>query len=292
MPTRAAKRPAVTGSVPEVCRPPAGRRGWSCRRFTVIATLVGIFPIAAGCASSAPKYQPVVETGEVCVTAEDLGVPPALIAALGSQFLNSRPTVDRFPTGVSVVRVAAMMEEKAARRHLCVAEMPVYSRVFWNHLWDDLPSIREVTILRTLGLDPRGADYKDLLRESVNSNCDLCIIVAPVNDTDADAEFVAVLWDAAKGEALAAFRAPVSLPEDIRDACAKSNGRGRWSHEAEFRAEENLRRLVRDAMWDLVGLDHLSPTTQPSPWRRYLPVFPRDYDRFRQIERAIQRSRE
>ena len=199
--------------------------------------------------------------------------------------LDSQPSIGRFPTGISVVRVAAAMDEKNARRYLRVAEMPQESAVYWSHLWDDLPPIREVTPLTTQGLDPRGARYEDLLRESVDIDCDLCVVYARIEDTDADAELVAVLWDAANHEAMAAFRVPVTLTEEVREACEKSHRGGAWLSEAEFRAEADLRRLVRDAMWDLVAKDQAAPTTQPSPWQDYLPLFPRDYDRFRRIER-------
>ncbi|MBN2560227.1 MAG: hypothetical protein JXQ75_04790 [Phycisphaerae bacterium] len=240
----------------------------------------------AGCVSPEPKYETPVEEDPVCVTVEDLGVSPGAITGNGRKILDSQPSVGRFPSGVSVVRVAAMMEETGSRRYLRVSEMTTESAVYWMHLWDDLPPVREVTTLRTLGLDPRGASYADLLRESVNVDCDLCVIYAKVDDTDADAEFIGALWDAANHQALATFRAPAALPEEMREARAKSNDEGRWVSEAEFRAETDLRRLARDAMWDLVGKDQASPTTQPSPWQEYLPVFPFDYDRFQSIERV------
>jgi hypothetical protein len=260
----------------------------------LLAAWVG-FP-AAGCGSPEPKYEPPVDHDPVSITAADLGVEPEALDECGNLKLDTRGSVARFPTGVSVVRVGSMMDERSMRRHLQVAEMPPESAVYWCGMWEDLPPIREVTILRTLGLDPRGASYEDLLRESLNIDCKLCIIFAQVEDTEADAEFVAVLWDAANHNALTAFRAPVSLTKEDREACRKSHRGGKWVSEADFRAEANLRRLIRNAMWDLVAKDEATTTTQPSPWREYrpppppgfLPLFPRDYDRFRRLEKLLQ----
>jgi len=259
---------------------------------TAVACMFILYMCTAGCGSPEQEYQPVTggvsapNEDIVCITAVDLGVPPEAIADAEHESLDSSPSTARFPTGVSVVRVVAAMDEKDARRYLRVAEMPQESAVYWCHLWDDLSPIRGVTMLRTLGLDPCGANHEDLLRESTNANCGLCIIYARVDDTDADADFAAVLWDAANRKALSAFRVPVTLSEEDREVSEKAHRGGPWVSEAEFRAEADLRKLIRDVMWDLVANDQVSPMTQPSPWQDYLPLFPRDYDRFRRFERV------
>jgi hypothetical protein len=259
----------------------------------LLAAWVGF--LAAGCGSPVAKYEPPIDQDLVCITAADLGVSPEALAESGNLKLDTRGSVARFPTGVSVVRVESVMDERSARRDLRVVEMATESAVYWCALWDDLPPVREVTPLRTLGLDPRGTRYEDLLRESLNIHCNLCIIYAQVNDTEADAEFVAVLWDVVNHNPLTAFRAPVNLTEEVRKASKKSHRGGKAVSEAEFRAEADLRRLVRNAVWDLVARDQASSTTQPSPWREYrpppppgfLPLFPRDYDRFRRLEKIL-----
>lgn len=266
-----------------------GRRGLVCCGIPALSWLV-----FSGCASPEPKYQPPVETDAVCINAEDLGLPPDTVIEAGSPLMSERISAGRFPTGVSVVRVEATMHERSTRRCLRVADMPQECAVLWCQLWDDLPPIREVTTLRTLGLDPRGARFGDLLRESEIIDCDLCLIYARLSDTDADADFIAVLWDAADQEVLAAFRVPVVLTEEDLEA-SKEEHRDGYVTEAEFRAVADLRNLVRDAVWDLVAMDRGDPTTQPSPWREYLPVFPRDYDRFhsiKKIEKILDRAKE
>ncbi len=243
--------------------------------------------LSLACGQPEPKYQTPFEEDTICITAGDLGIDDSILPGRGMLLLDRQPSVARFPTGVSVVRVKAMMAEKTAHRYLRVADMTRFSEVYWSHLWDKLPPIREVRPLGTMGVDPRGAGYEDLLRQSVEIECELCVMYALVTDTNSDAEFVAVLWDAADHQALATFRTPVELSDELRDKIADEGDRGRWVGEAEFRAEADLRRLLRDAMWDIVELDRISPATQPSPWRDYMPGFPRDYDRLRAFERAL-----
>lgn len=264
--------------------------GWLTVHRCVAAVVTCGILAGTGCESPIPKYTPPDDSDTVSVTAEDLGVPAEAVMARGMRRLDAHASFDRFPTGVSVVRVEAGMSEKETRRFLQVADMPTESAVYWTHLWDNLPPIREVTPLRTLGLDPRGADHEDLLRESVKINCDLCLMYGLVDDTDADAEFVAVLWDAATRKALVTFRAPVTLTEEELEESERFHRGGKWVSEAEFRAEADLRKQIRDAMWDMASESRPPATTQPSPWREYLPVFPRDYDRFRRIDEMMRRK--
>ncbi len=264
-----------------------------CRAWfnTAVACIFLPYACTAGCGSPEQEYQPITSGVSapnediVCITAVDLGVPQEAIADAKHESLDSSPSTARFPTGVSVVRVVAAMNEKDARRYLRIAEMPQESAVYWGHLWDDLSPVRCVTMLGTLGLDPRGAIYEDLLKESTNADCGLCVIYARIDDTDADADFAAVLWDAANRKALSAFRVPVTLSDEDREVSEKAHRGGPWVSEAEFRAEADLRKLIRNALWDLVAIDQESQIPQHSPWQEYLPLFPRDYDRFRQFER-------
>lgn len=248
---------------------------------------------AVGCSAPSPKCQAVDEGSQLCITPEDLGVPANALAGYGWKMLESEPTIGRFPVGVSVARVAATASGDGSQRCLSIAESTTESTVRWMHLWDDQPRIREVTRLRTLGLDPRGVTYEDLLRESANINCQLCLIHAQVEETEADAEYIAVLWDTVNRKPLAAFRIPAVISEEVREMCAKGKDAGRVNREAEAQAESDLRTSVRDAMWDLVHRDQAVPTTQPNPWMDYdyLPVFPRDYDRWQRIL-DLQRKKE
>lgn len=261
------------------------REAYRYSRPWCIAVISVGMPALLGCGAQPPRYDAGAKEDPVEITAEDLGVPAEAFTGYGAKAIEADPSTGRFPAGVSVVFVKAAKDEDGLRRYLRIAEMSTVDTVLWMHLWDDQPRIREVTRLRTLGMNPRGIGYEDLLRESVNIKCDLCLVYARVHETEADAEYVAVLWDAARRRVLATFRVPTFLPDDIREQCAKSKNRDRWSDEAETRAQADLRKSVCEAMWNIVAQDQVAPATQPNPWMKYdyLPVFPRDFNRWQRV---------
>ena len=181
---RSTTGPVVTGSYTGERFRQAGRPD---RPRLLVALGVGSL-LMLGCTAQTPKCETRSEDHDLCVTPEDLGVPSVALSGYGRKTLEPQPSTGRFPSGVSVVRVAAMAGTDGAQRCVRVADTSTEETVYWMHIWDDLPRIREVTRLRTLGLDPRGATHEDLLRESVNINCRLCVMYARVEETEADAE--------------------------------------------------------------------------------------------------------
>jgi len=226
-----------------------------------------------------PKYQPQIEEKRAEVQAADLGVEDAAIAEHGQRVLSPEPSVGRFPAGLAVAQVQVCTAPQGEPRYLRVEEMEAHTSVYWGQSMNNLPPIREVRMLRGYGLDPRGAVWQALLNASLQEDCSLCLIYAKVGEAAADAEYVAVLWDAEAEKPLSVFRVPVSVPPQEREAYEKDgrHGYARLLAEASFRAESDLRALVRTALWDLVGTDTASPPTQPNPWDTDLPLFPRDY---------------
>lgn len=240
------------------------------------------------------KYVAARPEEPVAITAQDLGIAAEDLNGYGRKDLDPGPSMARFPTGISVVEVAAMQGE-GNRRYLRVVKSRTGSVVAWMHLWDDLPSVREVSHLRTLYQDPRGTNPRVLLDVSRRNACELCVIYAQQADAESDATYVAVLWDAGQERPLSVFRIPVQLPEKVRAELEKSKGLGRWRDEATYRAEADLRLAVAEAMWDIVARDQKSATTQPNPWMdyNYLPNFPRDYDHWkRSLRRGAAERRE
>lgn len=256
--------------------------------------------LVLGCSdqSLTSKYQIAVEEKVVPVRAEDLGVSDAVFGRVGFHLLKSKPTFGRFPAGLCVARVTAFMPKKGKSRSLRVSKPPVHHAIYWNHLFDELSAIREVVFLGKPDLDPRGYDLTEVVQSAANLECDFCIVYAKLENSDADAEYVGVLWDTSKSEPIAVLRTPVVLPSEYQEEPeeAQRTITDVGVREADFRAEQDFRRMVRDVVWDMVGRDQKAPTTQPSPWRMndeddYVPFFPRDYERYRdsRYERALRR---
>ncbi len=248
-------------------------------RFALAAMLLGTLAFGCSQPQTRAKYATPCEETTVSVRAEDMGLPSDLRSEGGVVTLASGPPQGRFPTGLAVVRIDAFTGGRNDGRSLRLREIATHHAIYWGHLLDDLPAIREVVFPRTLGLDPRGYDAGEVLAAAARQNCGLCLIYAIVGDTDSDAEYVGGLWDAEKREPLVAFRTPVTLDPMLVKQLEKDEGPTSIVREADFRAEQNLRRLVRDAIWDLAKQDTGSPDLRPSPWRDTdVPLFPRDYE--------------
>ncbi len=229
---------------------------------------------------------PEDELGAVAVEPNDIGLTPEEVAGSGRHILDATPSSGRFPTGLSVVQVVATVDGPEVTRTVRPAQMAGDRQAYWLGLADDLPGMREVRLQRQRGLDPRGTGHREILDEALNSRCNLCLIYARVLDTNADAEYFGVLYDARSGTALAAFRSTANLQKQQRKAC------DRHEHEfddgeciSSYLAEARLRQMVRDTLWDLAKRDQREPTTQPSPWQTDLPLAPRPSDFWRLLDR-------
>ena len=265
------------------------------RYAVLLLGLLGLTSLCASCNSHTPKYQVEIDEDIVSIKSTDLGVPKEAMPKTGTLQLGNEPSRGRFPTGVGVIRVYAAMDETRGRRYLRVAKMEPAQGVYWNQLLVDLPPVREVKILRSWSFDPRGAQWENVLSQSAGVNCDLCVMYASVDDTEADAELIGVLWEVPTQKVLATYRVTVIMPRDDDDeeeeeASRKYKHGGKWKCEADFRADSEFRTLVRNTLWDLTQQDQKAPTTQPNPWHTDLPLYPRDYDHYRNRQRRDKRT--
>lgn len=257
----------------------ARRAAWPLA-FLTVASL--------GCAASEePKISEDLDV--VPVTADDLGVPANSVAVPGEHHLDTSRTTGRFPSGLSVSRVVVAVDEPSSSRGLRPGDIEVDRAAYWNQVMDTLPPIREVTLLRQLGIDPRGAGCDEFLRESVRINCNLCLLYGQRDDENGERELIAVLWDAKGPRPLTAFRVPITPDQALLAKCKEDDvqQRVRIMNLAEANAEQELRTLVRNNIWDLVKLDGAVTTTQPSPWRTEDSLLPRDRDPLRRIEELL-----
>ncbi len=256
------------------------------RAWLQLGLRVALWPVVliAGCQHHDDKYRVTEDEEIVSIRSADLGVSNKTPSRVGATLLNTDTTVGRFPAGICVVRVEALQSGVDRQRDLRISRLPAQHAVYWNLLFDDLPSIREVVFLGNPGLDPRGYRWPELLKSAARHECGLCILYAEQEVTDADAELYGVLWDTNTMQALASFRIPVILPVDFvvseQEDVDAEEARLALS-EARFRAEQDLRHTVRDTLWDLSKRDGAILTTQPNPWRNGKALFPRDYERYR-----------
>jgi len=246
--------------------------------------LIGM-ALSSGCQSQSRPYAGCPPTtDENVASAEDLGLRQAQIEVSGSKLVEKGASVGRFPAGLAIAQVAAAPGEDEPTRRLRLTKTEVDRQVHWGRALHELPKVREVVFMSDFGLDPRGFKHGELLRHAANYGCDLCVIYTRIEESECQAHYVAALWDARKPKLLSTYRVPVLLSlHDLPSSGDNSDEekmRAEWLYEADCRAEADLRRMVRDDLWDLARRDRAA-TTQPSPWRTEHPLLPRDFSRLK-----------
>lgn len=237
-----------------------------------------VLPLPA-CSDNEPKYQVPDNDRVVTISAGDLGVEPATFSQCGVHTLFSEPTRGEFPSAICIVRVESFVDLNS-KRLLRIVPLPVHHAVYWNHLFDELPAVREVVFLGKPGLDPRGYGYEDILDVARARECGLCMIYARLEETDADAEYAGILWNTHDRKALATVRVPVVLPPEVVEDINEDEDTDSAVAEADFRSEQEFRRLVRDLVWDVAKQDVAETGAEQNPWKEYTPTIPY-YDRYR-----------
>ncbi|MBK8266922.1 MAG: hypothetical protein IPK83_00890 [Planctomycetes bacterium] len=139
----------------------------------------------------------------------------------------------------------------------------------------------EAVFLGKPGLDPRGCQRDDILNVALGADCELCLIYARVEETDADAEYAGILWNTRTRTAMATVRTPVILPIQVAAELKEDPNCDRAIAEADFRSEQDFRRMVRDLMWDIASHDVAYAGKDTNPWKNYVPPMPPMYDRYR-----------
>jgi len=252
--------------------------------------------VAACCACGGPDREHFrVERNEtpVGITAQDLGVAPAVFSKVGVRNLAKSPQGNRFPAAICVSRVVARQGNNGNGRYLRLAEFSAHHAVYWNQLLDNQPGVREILFLTEGGLDPRGYDVDTILNAAHQRNADLCVIYARKESNEADAEYLGVLWDLRQREALLAIRVAVNLPPELAVRLAKQAEREDHDlrvEEADFRAEQQFRHLFRDAIWDLVEMDEDAPGNQANPWEGYVQPQQRTLDNLRGLRDILRNT--
>ncbi len=224
-------------------------------------------------------YHVADRTTPVDVTPDDLGIPAGQSKAIGVKVLAHDSAPGRFPAAICVARIVARTNASGGDRHLRVADFSAHHKVYWNQIFDEQPEVREVIFLTTGGLDPRGYDRTAVLEAAKLRGAELCVLYARIDSREADAEYIGALWDTRVMKPVLAMRSVGVLPAELVVELTAERDEDEPPQdpsvrEADFRAEQDFRRMVRDAVWDMVEKDSAAPAGEQNPWKDYVP--PRD----------------
>ena len=228
------------------------------------------------------RYRSSPTTDEVTAAPSDLGIARNIVVPVAHYDReNGVETQAMMPTGLAVAQVVTCMDEDG-RRSLRMVGPPTQRAALWNQMLDDMPAIREVALLHRIGMDPRGTDWRTILRDAAQADCGLCVIYCRFVDTDADAEYWGVLFDSISQKPIATFNAPFTFHPPETEKHHRNEDDKPWACEADVRAEAKLRTLIRDSVWDFAsqrGRTSDPTTTQPNPWNNSNSLSPRDGSR-------------
>lgn len=256
------------------------RRGGRAARGTIGVLACVAIGLAPACEKPNREHYRVADRSQpVDVTPEDLGIPSGHAKAIGVQVLSGEASPGRFPAAICVARVVVRKASDGGGRHMRVADFSAHHKVYWNQLFDELSEVREVIFLTSGGLDPRGYDRSAILEAAKMRGAELCILYARIDSREADAEYIGALWDTRVMKPLLAMRSVGILPAELAVELAEERDVDEAPmdpsvREADFRAEQDFRRMVRDAVWDIVEKDMGASGDEKNPWKGYVP--PRD----------------
>jgi hypothetical protein len=99
-----------------------------------------------------------------------------------------------------------------------------------------------------------------------------------VHQSAADAEYVGVLWNVERREPLVSFRTPVVLSPELIEELEENPESDVAIREADFRAEQEFRKMVQGVIWDMAQRDATASKKRENPWRGYVPNIPRGFE--------------
>lgn len=249
----------------------------SGRPATVFASGLCALMLFAGCNQPERTHYAIADRSTpVAVAPNDLGISPAVGNAVGVKKLGGT-AMGRFPAAICVARVVAREGGELKGRHLRIADFSAHHKVYWNQLLDEQPAVREVLFLTGSGLDPRGYDRQAILEAAKLRGAELCVMYARVPTNEADAAYIGALWDLREMKPLIGLRSVAVLPAELVVELAADKNESAMDpsvREADFRAEQDFRRLFRDAIWDMAEADTGTGGGEQNPWQDYVP--PRD----------------
>lgn len=241
--------------------------------------------VLAGCNGSErtshdmQAVSPPVAHGEMC----SLGVDESFF----SPETPIRITGGNLPALQSIAAIAVARvrcDGSASDRALQVESIAPERGAFWNQMLSELSSVREVVVLRTLGLDPRGVSLREILQAARGQECNYCLLFQIDDFQPTSAEVRAVLWNVDDGAALVAFNTSVQVSQAVIEKCSDDEDMlHRREADASYLVEAELRRMVRDTFWDMAArtAPGEGPTSRPNPWKTDQPILPRDDYRYR-----------
>lgn len=216
--------------------------------------------VAGGCDSVTVERGPVV-------SASELGLPEGLGDTTGFVLLEDQSSSGRFPGALAVARWRELGSETEPACRQLITLKPEQA-VHWNSLFNSVPAIREVIMLRQETSGPAGAGVKAVAANAARFDARLCLVYGAAAAEPDSAALIGVLLDTNDGSPVAYIQARAT-PADF-EAPRPDGMQGDRRHvDVVYLATRRFQDEVRRCVLALIQRDGAGPKRE-SPWRQAL----------------------
>lgn len=232
-------------------------------RFVILTGASALWWGLLGCGKTEEPvvvYEPEIGLADIARTTLDVN-------ANSYRLLNADQTMGRFPGAIAVARLK-LSDEKHRTDGDAVMLKPLNrsEAAYWNHLYDNLPSVRAWFELRDFDI-PRGKmTAQHLVKAAGGLHATLCLLYGQ-NVIDGDTKLVGVLYDTRTTKPIATLQAESTGVNDWL------NTRPEGRHEDDYRHQDNtylasrkFERFAYDCVVELIGTDNPERIEKPRGW--------------------------
>ncbi len=240
-------------------------------RTGLIPAIVWAVTIMGGCAK--PEPPPLAYSGPT-LASDQLGVKEASCPCTGYRFLETEPTVGRFPLGLAVARLDQPSWWERSNGipadQWRLSTIPEEQATYWNALFNTVTQVREVIVLDQQSTEAPTSDVRRISQSADRARAGLCLIYGPATADPDHSAFMGVIVDTVDTRPVAYVRAEAG-PMDSEIPRPDRQKEDLRHLDVNDLAARKFEKQVWKCVVELIARDRPAATTQPSPWRGRTP---------------------
>jgi hypothetical protein len=232
-------------------------------RFVILAGATTLWSGLWGCGKTEEPivvYEPEIGLADIARTSLE-------VKANAYHLLNPDQTMGRFPGAIAVARLKLSDEKHRTDGNVvALKSLNGPEAAYWNHLYDNLPSVRSWFELRDFDVPPGKMTAERLVQAAGRLHATLCLLYGQ-NEIDGDTKLVGVLYDTRSTKPIATLHAQCTGVNDW------PNARPEGRHEDDYRHQDNtylasrkFERFAYDCVVQLIGTDKPERIEKPDGW--------------------------
>lgn len=232
-------------------------------RYAAIAMGVGLWCGILGCQK---KAEPVV-VSEPEIGLADIARTTLDVKTNAYFLLSADQTMGRFPGAIAVARLKLSDAVHDSENAVALKPLLPSEAAYWNHLFDNLPSIRVWFELRDFDIPHDALTTPQLVKAAGRLHASLCLLYG-VNVMDEDAKLVGVLYDTRTAKPLATFHAQSAGVNDWLILRPEDRHKDDYRHQDNtYLASRKFESFVYNCVVNLINRDQPERIDKPEGWK-------------------------